>query len=559
MVIAMVSLTRTGTGLWAARKVIPADVRSAYGKREEKKTWPSGLSQVQAKAEFAAWLTAIEDRIAMLRAMADLTPLTLSMRQRRGLAGQWYKAKVAQHEDDPGHAANWWFSREELEPDDPDEREEGRIQPTDWLIKERDALLRDKGLRLTVSSAEELLQEMGDLWLSLCDLMERRAQGDYGPDPLVDTLPDLEVAPRKAPAVVSITQLFEDYASTGTATPHTVRKWRKVISSFVAHVGHDDATKVTRADAAGWFSALLAERRSVKTVSMTYRAALSRVFKVAHDRGQLPANPFERLEVIGPKTHQTQRKSLSDTEAQTILAASLVKQPEGLSGPHARARRWVPWVCAYTGARVNEITQLRAMDIKQVDGVWVIHILKTKTGKARMVPLHSHLIEQGFTALAKEGDTTPLFYDGKAVENGSDIHPLHTQMGSKLAKWVRELGVTEVESPNHGWRHRFKTLARKVGMDSEARDAIQGHAVRLQLHALAYNLANFLRTLALPQEVRHWSLTSIRDRLVKIGAKLVSHARYAIFQMAEVAVPRDLFRRILANIADLRCRTPTPC
>jgi hypothetical protein len=88
---------------------------------------------------------------------------------------------------------------------------------------------------------------------------------------------------------------------------------------------------------------------------------------------------------------------------------------------------------------------------------------------------------------------------------------------------------------------------------------MHGNAVRLQLHALAYNLANFLRTLALPQEVQHWSLTSIRDKLVKIGAKLVTHARYAIFQMAEVAVPRDLFRRILANIADLRCRAPTPC
>ena len=88
---------------------------------------------------------------------------------------------------------------------------------------------------------------------------------------------------------------------------------------------------------------------------------------------------------------------------------------------------------------------------------------------------------------------------------------------------------------------------------------MRGNAVRLQLHALAYNLANFLRTLTLPQEVQHWSLTSIRDKLVKIGAKLVTHARYAVFQMAEVAVPRDLFSRILANIADLRCRAPTPC
>jgi Transposase DDE domain group 1 len=82
---------------------------------------------------------------------------------------------------------------------------------------------------------------------------------------------------------------------------------------------------------------------------------------------------------------------------------------------------------------------------------------------------------------------------------------------------------------------------------------------RLQLHTLAHNLANFLRTRALPQEVQHWSLASIRDRLLKTGAKLVRHARYDVFQMAEIAVPRDLFRRIRTNIADLRCRPPTPC
>jgi hypothetical protein len=63
-------------------------------------------------------------------------------------------------------------------------------------------------------------------------------------------------------------------------------------------------------------------------------------------------------------------------------------------------------------------------------------------------------------------------------------------------------------------------------------------AVRLQLHALAYNLANFMRTLALPEAVAHWSLTSLREKLVKIGAKIVTHARYVTFRMAEFAVQR---------------------
>jgi hypothetical protein len=81
------------------------------------------------------------------------------------------------------------------------------------------------------------------------------------------------------------------------------------------------------------------------------------------------------------------------------------------------------------------------------------------------------------------------------------------------------------------------------------------NAVRLQLHALAYNLANFLRTLALPEAVRQWSLTTLRNRLVKIGARIVRHGRSVIFQMAEVAVPRALFEQILAAIAKLR---PSP-
>ncbi|MCP4330274.1 MAG: IS1380 family transposase [Alphaproteobacteria bacterium] len=84
----------------------------------------------------------------------------------------------------------------------------------------------------------------------------------------------------------------------------------------------------------------------------------------------------------------------------------------------------------------------------------------------------------------------------------------------------------------------------------------RNNEVRLQLHALAYNLANFMRTLALPKEVEHWSLTTIREKLVKIGAMVVSHGRYVTFQMAEVAVPRDLFRKILRLIDDLRRSSP---
>ena len=85
----------------------------------------------------------------------------------------------------------------------------------------------------------------------------------------------------------------------------------------------------------------------------------------------------------------------------------------------------------------------------------------------------------------------------------------------------------------------------------------RNNEVRLQLHALAYNLGNFMRTLALPKEVEHRSLTTLREKLVKIGAKVVRHGRYVTFQLAEVAVPRSLFQQILELINDLRPR-PVP-
>jgi Transposase DDE domain group 1 len=81
--------------------------------------------------------------------------------------------------------------------------------------------------------------------------------------------------------------------------------------------------------------------------------------------------------------------------------------------------------------------------------------------------------------------------------------------------------------------------------------------LRLQLHALAYNLGNFMRTLAMPKAAEPWSLTSLRNKLIKIGAKVVRHGRYVTFQMAEVAVPRQMFQEILSLIARLRA-PPAP-
>jgi Transposase DDE domain group 1 len=82
------------------------------------------------------------------------------------------------------------------------------------------------------------------------------------------------------------------------------------------------------------------------------------------------------------------------------------------------------------------------------------------------------------------------------------------------------------------------------------------NAVSLQLHALASNLGNFLRAflraLATPEPIKDWSLASLKEKLIKIGAKIVSQGCYVAFQMAEIAIPRNLFAEILRLVAELR-------
>ena len=126
--------------------------------------------------------------------------------------------------------------------------------------------------------------------------------------------------------------------------------------------------------------------------------------------------------------------------------------------------------------------------------------------------------------------------------------------------------VTNLSPPGRAGRRLLQSARHCEQWIKEGKGAIKwtrlscrtfaANAVRLQLHALAYNLGNFLRTLATPEPIKDWSLTSLKEKLIKIGAKVVSHGRYVAFQMAEVAVPRKLFAEILRLIAELRPQPP---
>src|SRR5262249_9486264 len=167
----------------------------------------------------------------------------------------------------------------------------------------------------------------------------------------------------------------------------------------------------------------------------------------------------------------SKRPKLRDTQAFTpeerskILSAALA-----VKAFHKRedaARRWVPWLCAYTGARVGEIAQLRRADVIQRGGIHALKITPeagtVKNAQARVVPLHEHLIWQGFLRFVEEHGDGPLFYKPRPRTTAAETEPLKrkkapaAQVRQRLAAWVRELGVTDQELwPNHAWRHTFK-------------------------------------------------------------------------------------------------------
>jgi integrase len=127
----------------------------------------------------------------------------------------------------------------------------------------------------------------------------------------------------------------------------------------------------------------------------------------------------------------------------------------------------VPWLCAYTGARVNEMTQLTVRSIKCEGGIWIIDINPldgdVKTQVYRDIPIHQHLIDQGFLEFVKSRKRGPLFYKKNTGKTASAANPTYVRMGQKLA-------------PNHGWRHLFKTRAREAGVPDARIDVICGHA-----------------------------------------------------------------------------------
>jgi integrase len=273
--------------------------------------------------------------------------------------------------------------------------------------------------------------------------------------------------------------LFEQWINLVKPAASSVNRWRAVFLNLQSKYGTNE---ISEHEARKWARELITTERSPRTVAEVWVNAARTIYGWAVEERLLDSNPFKEVRVTVPtKTHTRETKAFTTEEAQTILrAASKIKPSTTFEG----AQRWVPWLQAYSGARAGELTQLRTDDIVQANGVWCMKLTPEagtiKTKRPRTVPLHSHIIAQGFLKFVEEREG-PLFYN---PINGNDEHdvtnprrPRAVKTRERLAGWVRELGITHPEiSPTHAWRHLFKQLADAAGISEKMSDYITGHS-----------------------------------------------------------------------------------
>lgn len=489
------------TGVYLFRRRVPRRLRAVVGKTEEVRSLGTKDPMV-ARARFAAVAAEVEERWANLAR----GPAALTHEQVQALAGELYRDEVAAHQADPGDARAW-AAAEARDRHLADVRKrmgnkpDGHRLATGWSLPETlagdhhgarvDALLARRGLQVTPEDRKRLVLAAVDALKDAHAQLRRNAEGDYRPDPQAARFPPS----RRLGPPLTVAALWADYKKQRQPGPGTVKRWEPVLTRMAAFVGAADARDITEDDLIRWRDHLLqAGKLGPKTVRDVYIAAVSAVFRWGKGQGKLKANPAADIEVTVPAKPQLRDKGFTDAEARTILAAALAPPGRLITAEHAAARRWVPWLCAYTGARVNEITQLRGRDVLEdaivrVEGGRVVeepyYFIRitpeagnVKTRRFREVPLHGHLVEQGFVAFVRRRGQGPLFYAPERQKKGvSGQNPTYVRVGQALAEWVRGLGIEDpAVAPNHGWRHRFKTMGRRCGMDSAKLDAIQGHA-----------------------------------------------------------------------------------
>lgn len=433
-------------------------------------------------------------------AFRDDVPVRLSHRQATALAGELYRvwadsegrARSVAIEHTPGVG---WRRVDETQ-DEQEAQWEAivsmweKVGQVDDLEKHLgalvDRLLLTKGISKVESESRGLL--LSTFWMALRDAFQsrqRNAGGDYAIDPKAERFPawqqDHQEKPKPSSKKNSLTALVEDWwkeAKAAGRKQSTYESYRNTMAKLVAFLKHDRVDGVTPEDIVRFKDYRLASGASAKTVKDSDLAGLKTIFGWAVMNRRAAIDPVAGLTIKAPKSRKIRPKSFYDDEAAAILSHAKHYVPGNEAPKLAAAKRYVPWLCAFTGARVGEMLQLRKQDVRREGKHWIVHITPeagtVKTDEARDVVLHQQVIDVGFVDFYENSNPGHLFISPKAGELG--IRNALKTARNKVNSFVREVVPDKDVDPSHGWRHRFKTIGIDLEIQKRVLDAIQGHA-----------------------------------------------------------------------------------
>ncbi|HEV7433447.1 MAG TPA: DUF6538 domain-containing protein [Pseudorhizobium sp.] len=533
-------------GIFTARLWVPTDLQPVLKKKEVVRSLKT-RDPAEAKRKFKIVVAEFEAECEQLRTVAEFVattdssmpaPRTITEKEAHALSGEIYRTMVAAHEENPGSVENWENRLRSIQRSLPRaERDTGCVAPfvqdKGWafhptrnahreLSGEVRAFLDARNDNLEARSFMLLCSKVALAKRDAYERLLRHARGDFAPDPKADRFPTPAVSSRPEGPETGCEELLAKWKDAAGVADKTVKSWSGKLRMLMKFSGKTDVAALTRDDVARWRDHRIGQGISMNTVSMGDLAGVRAILEWAKDSTLTPTITINAAAEVKQKTKKVEQlgpKSFELHEANAILAATLLPPAERMTRTGAMARRWVPWLCAYSGARVGEVGQLHSSNVFEkltVDGrrIWCMRLTpehgSIKSGEARTVPIHTHVLEQGFLDYVAERRGKPLFYDPARARGSKQNHRQADKVGERLALWVREeVGITRKVQPNHGWRHRFETQGRELDIRQDVVDKITGHKNDTQaaeygdylipvLSAAIENLPRYLSTADMP-------------------------------------------------------------
>lgn len=499
---------RPGSDNWYFRKRIPGDVQAILAelpKAQRPANWYKDQISISlgtadrslAKARCPDVAAQVERTMATLRA----GPKPLDVKQISALSGELYVGLAEALEGKAVVTAGQWSRVADV-----NERvRRGEYGPLAKLgihktqadriracIEQRfgkiaDTFLSARGIVTDAESRWKLIN-MASRDLTVMALrLARNAEGDFTPDEYPKRFPKFTQHSAQDKAQRTLTALVQAWHKAALDRGLVRRDADRIKRRFevlIKFLGHDDAGRVTKQDIIRWKDQRLAIGRTVKVINDTDIASFSNVFNWGVDREWLSSNPTDgtRIKSKRKKAEVREKYFLPDEAAVILKRARAVSGSKREDPKTTAAKRWVPWLCAYSGARVAEMIQLRKQDVRKDPAYgWIIRLTpeagSIKNNKFCDVPVHGHLIATGFIDFVNSAKAGYLFCDpGK---DGTIEGPA-AGVYKRVYEMVREFVPSDMRQPNHAWRYTFKTYGLEVGIELLTLNAISNHAPRTQ-------------------------------------------------------------------------------